>query len=391
VGVAAAPSAHAATLDGDKLAAQFLRRAGTHTRSLHLSRSESYLQQGYIVPVQLADRVQQMDRVDRDPDEIERQLRSVKLEADAVLNNLKVQHSLDESIEILEDEDVHSHRTRADSEFYGRTPGRMPPPLGQEKLVWDMALELGPAMQLSLFKRLRLHLAQLQMIDEPITRTASLVDLAALDSQRSSQQFGSVPGTSPLSRSGDALPKPPPQTSSLARNAVPPPPRSLPPPRRANETAKLTDSSSDSEGAALMNALLDAERKMGGIRHSPRRARSPDGRRRSSGQHRARSKSPPTRDTLNVRQVRALSPRSGSGRREPLPRDRRELSPRMIANRTHRELSPRGRAASPRSPISMSPRPLSPRANANSNSNRRRDLSPQASPRHPSSAAPTKR
>jgi hypothetical protein len=380
------------------LAAQFLRRAGTHTRSLHLSRSESYLQQGYIVPVQLADRVQQMDRVDRDPDEIERQLRSVKLEADAVLNNLKVQHSLDESIEILEDEDVHSHRTRADSEFYGRTPGRMPPPLGQEKLVWDMALELGPAMQLSLFKRLRLHLAQLQMIDEPITRTASLVDLAALDSQRSSQQFGSAPGTSLLSRSGDALPKPPPQTSSLARSAVPPPPRSLPPPRRANEAAKLADSSSDSEGAALMNALLDAERKMGGIRHSPRRARSPDGRRRPTGQHRARSKSPPTRDSLNVRQLRALSPRSGArlaltgsggGRREPLPRDRRELSPRTSSNRTHRELSPRGRAASPRSPISMSPRPLSPRANANSN--RRRDLSPQASPRHPSSAAPTKR
>jgi hypothetical protein len=380
------------------LAAQFLRRAGTHTRSLHLSRSESYLQQGYIVPVQLADRVQQMDRVDRDPDEIERQLRSVKLEADAVLNNLKVHHSLDESIEILEDEDVHSHRTRADSEFYGRTPGRMPPPLGQEKLVWDMALELGPAMQLSLFKRLRLHLAQLQMIDEPITRTASLVDLAALDSQRSSQQFGSAPGTSLLSRSGDALPKPPPQTSSLARSAVPPPPRSLPPPRRANEAAKLADSSSDSEGAALMNALLDAERKMGGIRHSPRRARSPDGRRRPTGQHRARSKSPPTRDSLNVRQLRALSPRSGArlaltgsggGRREPLPRDRRELSPRTSSNRTHRDLSPRGRAASPRSPISMSPRPLSPRANANSN--RRRDLSPQASPRHPSSAAPTKR
>lgn len=371
--------------DGTALAANFEKRKA-EGRVLHLSRSELYLQ-GHAAHLQLADRVKQMDRVDRDSTEVERQLRAIKHEADTVINKLRVHHELDESIEILDDDDVHSHRTRADSEFYGRYPASMPPPLGQEKIVWDAVLELGPAMQMSLFKRLRLHLIQMQMIDEPVTRSVSNVDLASLEQAASprSSLNGTPRSTAvaalaadarrSLTRSADqhraavvpaaaatgaAAPKPPPlaQLSSSLRG-------------KRDKDVFVVEDDSDDAAQALMSALRDAERKMD-MRRSPRRAVSPDGRRRNSNR-RARSRSPPPHDAL------VASPMSSSARRPVSPRGRRELSPRA---RTHREFSPRrGRpdASSSQSPRALSPRALSPR--------RRREPSP--SPRHPSGRAPS--
>lgn len=367
-------------------------------RQLHATRSEANLHGANynLVSPQLAERVRQMNRGDRSSLEVQRSLRAVKAEADTVIHMLRAKNDLDESVEILDSDDVHSHRSRADSEFYGRYANSMPPPLGQEKIVWDSVLALGPAMQVSVYKRLRLHLIQMSMIDEPISRSSSTTDIHVTARASSTSRGASPP---PADLSASPAPRPP------SRNGAPPPPPGEPARLSHHQQQQLREHlpwlQYDSEEAMETMKLLslleashedeDSSNGGGGAprRHRSPRARSPDGRRRQYYRHAnslghsggGRSGSPPPRrpDPLNMSPVHAnmrrdndrrpLSPRgprrdvSPRARRELSPRARRDLSPRRIyrdlsPRRGRRDLSPRGsrQDQSPRTRMEHSPR-----------------------------------
>jgi hypothetical protein len=419
------------------------RYAPTHSgdvnaqlRQLHASRSEAnLLGANNGVSPQLADRVRQMNRGDRSSLEVQRSLRAVKAEADTVIHMLRAKNDLDESVEILDSDDVHSHRSRADSEFYGRYANSMPPPLGQEKIVWDAILALGPAMQVSVYKRLRLHLIQMSMIDEPISRSSSTTDVHAA-ARASSTSRGASPPPSDLNAS--PAPRPPSRgaAAAAAASAAAPAPRlSYQQQQQLREHLPWLqyDSEEAMETMKLLSLLeashLDDDDDSGGgggggyaamRAHRSPRARSPDGRRRQYYRHAnslghtggasggGRSGSPPRRnETLHLSPIHAANARRESDRRPLSPRARRELSPRarrelsprarrdFSPRRAHRELSPRRgrRELSPRgSRQEQSPRAHSPRGRRVEHSPRgsRPDYSPRGS-RHehsPRSSSP---
>jgi hypothetical protein len=379
-----------------------------------------------------------MNRGDRNSLEVQKSLRAVKAEADTVIHMLRAKNDLDESVEILDSDDVHSHRSRADSEFYGRYASAMPPPLGQEKIVWDSVLALGPAMQVSVYKRLRLHLIQMSMIDEPISRSSSTTDIHA--ARASSTSRGASPPPSDL----NASPAPRPPSRGGAGAAYADAPARLSQQQQQQLREHLPWLQYDSEEAMETMKLLslleanhddDDSSTGGGVgggtamrppHHRSPRARSPDGRRRqyyrhanSLGHSGGRSGSPPRRgDALhmspmhaNARRESDRRPLSPRGRRDLSPRARRDLSPRgrrdLSPRRMHRDLSPRrGRRdlsprgsrqeQSPRARVEHSPRGRrpdhSPRGNWHDQSPRgsRHDQSPRGS-RHdqsPRSSSP---
>jgi hypothetical protein len=371
-------------------------------RQLHPSRSEANLA---AVAPQLADRVRQMNRGDRSSLEVQRSLRAVKAEADTVIHMLRAKNDLDESVEILESDDVHSHRSRADSEFYGRS---LPPPLGQEKIVWDSILALGPATQVSVYKRLRIHLIHMSMLDEPISRSSSTTDIHV---RASATSRGASPPLNELSAS--PAPRPPSRTAQAA--PVPPPPLVDPAARLSHQQQQqlrehlpwLQYDSEEAMEAMKLLSLLEASHDDDDVaygggynnaaasrHHKSPRGRSPDGRRRQYYRHggslghngAGRSGSPPPRrqggsagagvDALHWSPIhqanrrdgadrRPLSPRarqlSPRGRRDLSPRGRRELSPRgrpyrdLSPRRGRRELSPRGNVRQEHSPRGFRP------------------------------------